>query len=99
MGLNFDPLSARFASARRVIYGRRGMVCASQPLAAQAGLDILRRGGNAIDAAIAAAACLAVLEPTSNGLGGESYARDRAEYLEFAAAVQQILEAKRNDKG
>ena len=33
------------------------------------------------------------------GLGAESYARDRAEYLEFAAAVQQILEAKRNDKG
>ena len=64
MGLNFDPLSARFASARRVIYGRRGMVCASQPLAAQAGLDILRRGGNAIDAAIAAAACLTVLDGT-----------------------------------
>ena len=74
MGLNFDPLSARFASARRVIYGRRGMVCASQPLAAQAGLDILRRGGNAIDAAIAAAACLTVLEPTSNGLGGDAFA-------------------------
>lgn len=74
MGPVFDPLSARFASTRRVIYGKRGMVCATQPLAAQAGLDILRRGGNAIDAVIAAAACLTVLEPTSNGLGGDAFA-------------------------
>ncbi len=58
MSVSFDPLSCRFPSQRRVIYGARGMVCASQPLAAQAGLDILRRGGNAVDAAIATAACL-----------------------------------------
>ena len=73
MSVSFDPLSCRFPSQRRVIYGARGMVCASQPLAAQAGLDILRRGGNAVDAAIATAACLTVLEPTSNGLGGDAF--------------------------
>ncbi|MBC8536003.1 gamma-glutamyltransferase family protein [Clostridiales bacterium BX7] len=50
------------------------MVCTSQPLAAAAGLDILKQGGNAIDAAIATAACMPVLEPTSNGLGSDSFA-------------------------
>ena len=49
------------------------MVCTSQPLAAQAGLDILKKGGNAIDAAVATAACLTVVEPTSNGLGSDAF--------------------------
>ena len=49
------------------------MVATSQPLAAQAGLQILREGGNAVDAAIATAACMTVLEPTSNGLGSDSF--------------------------
>ena len=50
------------------------MVATSQPLAAQAGLFILREGGSAADAAIATAAALTVLEPTSNGLGGDAFA-------------------------
>jgi gamma-glutamyltranspeptidase/glutathione hydrolase len=50
------------------------MVCATQPLAAQAGLDMLKKGGNAIDAAIATAACLTLIEPTSNGIGSDAFA-------------------------
>lgn len=56
------------------VYGKRGMVATSQPLGAQAGLEILRKGGNAIDAAIATAACMTVLEPTSNGIGSDAFA-------------------------
>lgn len=57
-----------------MVFSKRGMVATSQPLAAQAGLEIMKRGGNAIDAAIAAATCLTVVEPTSNGIGGDAFA-------------------------
>jgi gamma-glutamyltranspeptidase / glutathione hydrolase len=70
----FDALYNPYPSRRSTIFGTRGMVATSQPLAAQAGLEILKRGGNAMDAAIATAACLTVLEPTSNGIGGDAFA-------------------------
>lgn len=63
-----------FLSQRRTVYAKEGMVTTTQPLAAQAGLEILHRGGNAVDAAIATAICLTVLEPVSNGVGGDAFA-------------------------
>ena len=74
MDFDFDALKYSYSSTRRVVYGKKGMVCTSQPLAAQVGLDILKKGGNAVDAAIGVAAALTVLEPTSNGIGGDAFA-------------------------
>jgi gamma-glutamyltranspeptidase/glutathione hydrolase len=64
----------RFSSRRSTVYGQRGVVATSQPLAAQAGVSVLADGGNAFDAAVATAAALNVVEPTSTGLGGDVFA-------------------------
>ncbi|KAI8982383.1 lincomycin-condensing protein lmbA [Mycotypha africana] len=69
-----------FISRRSTVYGTHAMVCSSQPLATQAGIDILKKGGNAADAAVAIvfhrsikAAALNVTEPGSTGLGGDAF--------------------------
>ena len=72
--ISFNGTSNKYPSRRSVVYGKNGMVCTSQALAAQAGLDVLKRGGNAVDAAIATAVCLTVLEPPSNGIGSDLFA-------------------------
>ncbi len=63
-----------YKGKRNVMTAKNGMVATSQPFAAEAGADILKQGGNAIDAAIATAAALTVVEPTSNGIGGDAFA-------------------------
>jgi gamma-glutamyltranspeptidase/glutathione hydrolase len=69
-----EPDLDRFDSRRSTVYGQRGVVATSQPLAAEAGVATLRDGGNAFDAAVATAAALNVVEPTSTGLGGDAFA-------------------------
>ena len=70
----YDPLYYPYPSRRNVVFANRGMVATSQALAAQAGLAMLQKGGNAVDAAIATAVCLTVVEPAMNGIGGDAFA-------------------------
>src|SRR5437868_8494165 len=62
------------SQARSMVIAKRGIVATSQPLASQAGAQILSRGGSAIDAAIAANAVLSVTEPMMDGIGGDLFA-------------------------
>ena len=79
LGLNMENAEAQFnegfpyETLRSPAMGLRGVVATSQPLAANAGLDILKKGGNAIDAAVATAAVLTLVEPNSTSLGGDAF--------------------------
>jgi gamma-glutamyltranspeptidase/glutathione hydrolase len=69
-----DRITGKNFATRSEVIAQHGMACTSQPLASQVAIDVLKSGGNAIDAAIAANATLGLMEPTGNGIGGDLFA-------------------------
>ena len=107
----FNPTYQRYTSQRYPIYANNGMVNTSSPQAAAAGLEVLKRGGNAMDAAVATAAALTVVEPTANGIGSDAFAlvwsaKEQKLYglnssgpAPMAASIDAILGDKKDKEG
>lgn len=72
--LEFDNQKYSYSSRRNMVYARKAMTATSVPQGAQIGMDVMKRGGNAVDAAVAMAAAMPLLEPTGNGLGSDCFA-------------------------
>lgn len=72
--MQFDPQKYSYASHRNVVYAKKGMAASTSPIASQVGLEIMKAGGNAMDATVAMAATLPLVEPTGNGLGSDCFA-------------------------
>jgi len=73
-GYGYDRVTGEQFASRSEVIGQHGMIATSHPLATQIGLDILKKGGTAIDAAIAANIALGLMEPTGSGMGGDLFA-------------------------
>ncbi len=71
--MEFNAYRYSYPSRRNVVFASRGMACSSSPVASNVGIEIMKRGGNAIDAAIAMAGVYPLVEPTSNGLGSDCF--------------------------
>ncbi|MBR6524370.1 MAG: gamma-glutamyltransferase [Clostridia bacterium] len=107
----FNPTYQRYPSQRYPLYARGGMVNCSSPQAAAAGLDVLKKGGNAMDAAVAAAAALTVVEPSANGIGADAFAlvwseKDQKLYglnssgpAPMGISIKKVLEDKKDKDG
>ena len=72
--MKIDPHTYRVPSRHSVVYAKRGMVCSTQPLVTSIGIQTLEKGGNAVDAALAMAGAMPVIEPMCNGIGGDAFA-------------------------